>query len=131
MAKISVPEEQQSNPSSEEPNASLASLAHWSFLIGWVVPFANLIIPLVLFNTKGKEDPFVKENAKEALNLVIFSFLMLCVFGVLIIVVIGIPLLILLGLYVLVFPIIAAIQTMSANEGAEVYRYPFIFRVLT
>jgi hypothetical protein len=131
MAKISVPEEQQSNPSSEEPNASLASLAHWSFLIGWVVPFANLIIPLVLFNTKGKEDPFVKENAKEALNLVIFSFLMLCVFGVLIIVVIGIPLLVLLFFYLLIFPIIAAIQTMSANEGAEVYRYPFIFRVLT
>lgn len=131
MAKISVPEEQQSNPSSEEPNASLASLAHWSFLIGWVVPFANLIIPLVLFNTKGKEDPFVKENAKEALNLVIFSFLMLCVFGVLIIVVIGIPLLVLLFFYLLIFPIIAAIQTMSANEGEEVYRYPFIFRVLT
>ena len=131
MAKISVPEEQQSNPSSVEPNASLASLAHWSFLIGWVVPFANLIIPLVLFNTKGKEDPFVKENAKEALNLVIFSFLMLCVFGVLIIVVIGIPLLVLLFFYLLIFPIIAAIQTMSANEGEEVYRYPFIFRVLT
>ena len=131
MAKISVPEEQQSNPSSEEPNASLASLAHWSFLIGWVVPFANLIIPLVLFNTKGKEDPFVKENAKEALNLVIFSFLMLCVFGVLIIVVIGIPLLVLLFFYLLIFPIIAAIQTMSANEGEEVYRYPFIFRVIT
>ena len=131
MAKISVPEEQQSNPSREEPNATLASLAHWSFLIGWVVPFANLIIPLVLFNTKGKEDPFVKENAKEALNLVIFSFLMLCVFAVLIIVVIGIPLIVLLFFYLLIFPIIAAIQTMSANEGAEVYRYPFIFRVLT
>jgi len=131
MAKISVPEEQQSNPSSEEPNATLASLAHWSFLIGWVVPFASLIIPLVLFNTKGKEDSFVKENAKEALNLVIFSFLMLCVFGVFIIVLIGIPLLVLLFFYLLIFPIIAAIQTMSANEGAEVYRYPFIFRVLT
>ena len=131
MTKISVPEEQQSNPSNDEPNATLASLAHWSFLIAFVVPFASLIIPLVLYNTKGKEDPFVKANAKEALNLVIFSFIMLCVFGVLVIVVIGIPLLILLGLYVLVFPIIAAIQTMSTKEGAEVYRYPFIFRVLT
>jgi len=109
MTKISVPEEQQSNPSNDEPNATLASLAHWSFLIAFVVPFASLIIPLVLYNTKGKEDPFVKANAKEALNLVIFSFIMLCVFGVLVIVVIGIPLLILLGLYVLVFPIIALI----------------------
>jgi uncharacterized Tic20 family protein len=56
---------------------------------------------------------------------------MLCVFGVFIIVLIGIPLLVLLFFYLLIFPIIAAIQTMSANEGAEVYRYPFIFRVLT
>ena len=131
MAKISVPEEQQSNPSRAEHNATLASLAHWSFLIGWVVPFANLIIPLVLFNTKGKEDPFVKANAKEALNLVIFSFLMLCVFGVLVIVVIGIPLLILLFFYLLVFPIIAAIQTMSAKKGDPVYRYPIIFRLIS
>jgi uncharacterized Tic20 family protein len=66
MANISVPEEQQIRPSLQEPNASLASLAHWSFLIGMVVPFANLIIPLVLLNTKGKEDAFVYENAKEA-----------------------------------------------------------------
>ena len=67
MAKISIPEEQQLHHSNQEPNASLASLAHWSFLIGYVVPFASLLIPLVLLNTTGKEDSFVKENAKEAL----------------------------------------------------------------
>ena len=96
MAKISVPQEQQSNPSTDEPNATLASLAHWSFLVAWVVPFANLIIPLVLYNTTGKEDAFVKANAKEALNLMIFSFIMICVFGILVLLFIGIPLLILL-----------------------------------
>jgi hypothetical protein len=130
MVKISVPEEQQSNPSNDEPNATLASLAHWSFLIAFVVPFASLIIPLVLFNTKGKEDPFVKANAKEALNLVIFSFIMLCVFGMLVLIVIGIPLLILLGLYNIVFPIIAAVNTMGAKQGDLPYKYPIIFRLI-
>jgi hypothetical protein len=131
MAEISVPGEQQNkSETDEEPNASLESLAHWSFLIGYVVPFASLIIPLVLFNTTGKEDSFVKANAKEALNLMIFSFILICVFSVLIFVLIGIPLLVLLGLYVLIFPIIAAIQTMGAKKGDAPYRYPLIFRVI-
>ncbi len=138
MAEITVPEEQEQNQKHTqentlgdiEQNASLAALAHWSFLIAWVVPFANLIIPLVLYNTTGKEDEFVKANAKEALNLMIFSFIMICLFSVLIFVLIGIPLLVLLGLYVLIFPIIAAIQTMGAKNGDSPYRYPLIFRVI-
>lgn len=131
MAKISVPDEQQTTPSNEEPNASLASLAHWSFLIAWVVPFANLIIPLVLFNTTGKKDRFVKDNAKEALNLFLFTIIMIIIFTLLCFVLIGFPLLILLSLYVLIFPIIAAVNTMSAQEGDEVYQYPIIFRLIS
>jgi len=131
MAKISVPKEQKSSPSNEEPNASLASLAHWSFLIAWVVPFANLIIPLVLFNTKGNEDAFVKDNAKEALNLFIFAVILTFLLVPFCFVIIGIPLLMLLGLYVLIFPIIAAVQTMGAKQGDAPYRYPIIFRLIS
>lgn len=130
MSKISIPEEQQRSPINEEGNASVASLAHWAFLIGFVVPFASLIIPLVLYNTTGKDDEFVKANAKEALNLFLFSFILFAVFGILCFVLIGIPLLLLLGLYMIVFPIIAAIQTMSAKVGDPVYRYPVIFRLI-
>ena len=130
MAKISVPEDQNYKASNEESNESLASLAHWSFLIAWVIPFANLIIPLVIMNTAGKTDEFVKENAKEALNLFLFTIIMIIIFALLCIVLIGIPLLMLLGLYVLIFPIIAAVKTMSAQEGDEVYQYPMIFRLI-
>ena len=132
MAEISVPNEQQNKSEiDEEPNASLASLAHWSFLIGYVVPFAGLIIPLVLFNTTGKEDSFVKANAKEALNFFIFVIIMSFVFGILVFILIGIPLLVLLVLYILIFPIIAAVQTMSAKKGDAAYQYPIIFRLIS
>jgi len=132
MAEISVPNEQQNkSETDEEPNASLASLAHWSFLIGYVVPFASLIIPLVLFNTTGKEDSFVKANAKEALNLFLFAIILSFVFGILIFILIGIPLLVLLVLYILIFPIIAAVQTMSAKKGDAAYQYPIIFRLIS
>ena len=130
MAKITIPKEQEPTHTNEEPNATLASLAHWSFLIAYVVPFASLIIPLVLYNTTGKEDEFVKANAKEALNLFIFAFLLCIVFALLILVLIGIPLLILLWLYVVIFPIIAAVQTMSAKQGDAAYQYPCIFRLI-
>ncbi len=131
MAKISVPEEPQDFGTGEQYNRNLAALAHWSFIIGLIVPFASLIIPLVLYNTTGKTDAFVKANAKEALNLVIFSIIVGFVFGILCFVLIGIPLLALLMLYLIIFPIIAAIQTMDVNGGTKIYEYPCIFRLLS
>jgi uncharacterized Tic20 family protein len=116
--------------SSARPTAGLASLAHWSFPISFVVPFANLIIPLVLLLSQGQQDDFVRDNAKEALNLFIWTFIMAIVFVVLIFVVIGIVLLIALGIYCLVMPIVAAISTMGSTEGQAVYRYPLIFRLI-
>ena len=131
MAKISVPEEQQQSLTNNEQNAGIASLAHWSFLIGWVVPFASLIIPLVLYNTTGKDDAFVKANAKEALNLLLFSFIVGIVSFPLCFIIIGFFVLFSLGLFVIIFSIIAAIQTMSAKQGDAPYRYPIIFRLLS
>jgi hypothetical protein len=130
VAKISVPDEQQTT-TGQEPNASTASLAHWSFLIGYVIPFACLIIPLVLYNTTGKKDAFVKENAKEALNLVICSFIVILVSIPFCLVLIGFLFLGLIGLYTIIFPIIAAVQTMSADIGDDPYKYPLIFRLIT
>ena len=130
MAKISVPDDQQDISCEGDFDANLASLAHWAFLISFVVPFTSLIIPLVLYNTTGKDDAFVKANAKEALNLFLFIVIVGFVFLLLCFVLIGIPLVILLCLYTIVFPIIAAIQPMSAKQGDPVYKYPVIFRVL-
>jgi uncharacterized Tic20 family protein len=130
MAKISVPDDQKQCSSDGDFDPHVASLAHWAFLISFVVPFTSLIIPLVLYNTTGKDDAFVKANAKEALNLFLFTVIMSFVFLILCLVLIGFPLLFLLVLYIIVFPIIAAIQTMSAKQGDAPYRYPVIFRIL-
>ena len=131
MAKISVPEEPIGPANDEQYNRNLAALAHWSFPIGFVVPFASIVIPLVLFNTTGKTDPYVKANAKEAINLFLYGFIMSILFLILCIVLIGFPLLMLLGLYLIIFPIIAAVQTMDVNSGSKVYEYPCIFRLLS
>lgn len=113
------------------PNAGIASLCHWSFLMSVVVPPAALVLPLVLLFTVGKEDRFVAENAKEALNLLIASTIAAICCAVLIIVVIGAFMLVALSICLVVFPIIAAVQTMSSTESTPVYRYPLIFRLVT
>lgn len=114
-----------------QPNAALASLSHWSFIIGLVVPFASLIVPLVLMNIQvGKEDAFVRENAKEALNLFIASFIALICCIPLIFIVLGIFLMIAIAVLLIIFPIIAACQTMGSTMSTPVYRYPMIFRLI-
>ena len=115
------------NSSDAQPLAGVASLAHWSFLIGGL---PSLIIPVVLLVTTGKKDEFVRANAKEAINLLLFIIICSVIFGILCFVCIGIPLFIALGLFVLVFSIVAAVQTMSSTMDTPVYRYPIIFRLI-
>jgi uncharacterized Tic20 family protein len=131
--KVVITEEAQevAQSSDAQPLAGIASLAHWSFLIGGL---PSLVIPVVLLVTTGKKDAFVRDNAKEALNLLLFIIICSVVFGILcatvVFVCIGVPLFIALGLYVLIFSIVAAIQTMSSSMVTPVYRYPWIFRLI-
>ncbi len=114
----------------KEPNAVAASIAHWSQLGNFVIPFCGLIGPLVLMLTTGKEDRFVYENAKEGLNFFIFTFIMTLIGVVLTLVLIGFLILAVLFIFVIITSLIGAIQTIGASPGSPPYRYPMIFRVL-
>lgn len=117
-------------PGAKEPNAIAASIAHWSQLAGFVIPFAGLIGPLVLMLTTGKQDRFVYENAKEGLNFFLFGLIMLLICGALTLVLVGFILLPVVMIFILVMSIIAAVKTMSAPAGSAPYRYPMIFRLI-
>ncbi|KGQ20706.1 Tic20 domain containing protein [Lysobacter dokdonensis DS-58] len=103
-----------------------AMFAHLSALIGLVIPFGNIIGPLVIWLIKKDTMPFTGEQAREALNFQITVTLAMVVSAILILVVIGFFLMILIGLAALVLTIIAAIK---ANEGNS-YRYPFTLRLI-
>ena len=125
-------EQRQEESPAKRKHAGVASLAHWASPIGWTVPFAGLTIPLILLlvEVDGQKDSFIKDCAKEALNLFICTFIWTVFFGILCFVLIGIPFMLLLILYHLVFPFVAAIQTMSSDENTSPYRYPFIIRFI-
>lgn len=103
-----------------------AMLAHLSAFSGFVIPFGNIIGPLVIWLVKRDEMSFVNDQAKEALNFNISMTIYMVVSGVLAFVLIGIPLLIVLGIAWLVLVILAAVK---ANEGMA-YRYPLTLRLV-
>lgn len=110
-------------PTKDERN--LAALCHLATFGGFIIPFANILIPLAIWMIKKDESNFISDQAKEVLNfqititiaILILVFLLFTIIGTIpaIIGFIGI------GIIDIVFPIIGAIK---ASEG-EYYRYPF------
>lgn len=112
-------------PSAEQ--RQWAFFAHLSALAGLVIPFGNLIAPLIIWQIKKDEMPFVADQAKEALNFQITVTIAVIVCFVLFIVLIGMLLLPLVGIAALIMTIIGAVK---ANNG-ETYRYPFTLRLVS
>lgn len=101
-------------------------LCHLIAFVGIVVPFGNIIGPLVIWLIKKDEMPFVDDQGKESLNFQITMFIGVIIGVLLTFVLIGIPFLIALTIFWLVVVIIASVK---ANDGVA-YRYPYAIRFL-
>jgi uncharacterized Tic20 family protein len=113
-----------SSPSAEEKQWAL--FAHLSALIGFIIPFGSIIGPLIIWQIKKNEMPFVDDQGKEALNFQITMAIAVLVCIVLMVVLIGFLLIWIVGLLDLIFIIIAA---LAANSG-QAYRYPITLRLV-
>lgn len=102
-----------------------AMLCHLGTLVT-VVPFANIIVPLVIWMVKRDQSPLVNDQGKEALNFQITMMIGYTICVPLVLILIGIPMLIALGIYHLVFSIIAAIKSYEGQP----YRYPCTLRLI-
>lgn len=108
-----------------------AMLSHLLALVGLIVPFANIIAPLIIWQMKKNEYPFVDDQGKESLNFQITVFLAAIIFLVVSLVpfvgCLTMVLFLALAAYALIFTIIGGIK---ANEGVR-YRYPWALRLIT
>jgi uncharacterized protein len=111
--------------SADEKN--MAMLGHLSALSGIIIPFGNIVAPLVIWQIKKADMPFAAEQAKEALNFNITLTIAGIIAAVLMIVLIGFVLLPIIGIAWLVLTILAGI---NASKG-ENYRYPFTLRLVS
>jgi len=103
-----------------------AMFTHLSALVGLLIPLGSILGPLIMWQVKKNDMPFVDEQGKEALNFQITVFIAVVVCIILMFVLIGMLLLPLVGLAALIFTIIAGIK---ANNG-EHYRYPMTIRLI-
>ncbi|HEX2865771.1 MAG TPA: DUF4870 domain-containing protein [Ignavibacteriales bacterium] len=101
-------------------------LCHLSALLMFVIPFGNIIGPLVVWLLKKDTAPFVNDQGRESLNFQISMTIYIFIALILMLLVVGIMLLILLGIAELVLIIVASVQ---ANDGKS-YRYPFTMRFI-
>ncbi len=98
-----------------------AWLSHGGFVVG------GFIVPLVVMLTKGKDSPFVRRHAVEALNWQISLMIYFVVSIILIFVIIGILTTIALVVAMFVFGIMAIIKAANGED----YRYPLCIRMVS
>lgn len=121
---------EQEGPGSKEVNKDArmwAMICHLAALAGLVVPVVGCIIgPLIVWQIKKEEFPFVDEQGKEAVNFQISVLIYGIVAGLLCFACIGFFLLPAVVIFDLIFMLIAAVK---ANNG-EHYRYPLTIRFI-
>ena len=128
------PETVQESPGSKEVNKDArmwAMICHLAGLAGLVVPVVGCIIgPLIVWQIKKEEFPFVDEQGKEAVNFQISMSLYLLISAIIWIplsfVCIGVFIPVAISIVDLVFLLIAAVK---ANDGHH-YRYPLTIRFI-
>ena len=120
----------QDSPGGKETNKDArmwAMFSHLAALAGVIVPVVGCVVgPLIVWQIKKEEFPFVDEQGKEAVNFQITVLIYAIVSGILCLTCIGFILLPVVGIFDLVFMIIAAVK---ANNG-EHYRYPLTIRFI-
>jgi uncharacterized Tic20 family protein len=119
--------------SSDNDTRTWCMACHLSALGGFVVPFGNLLGPLLVWQIKKNDIPAVDAHGKASLNFQITAVLLTLIAGVLAFalsfICIGfllIPVVALLPIAAMIFAIVAGIK---ANNGEE-YRYPYVWELI-
>ena len=94
---------------------------HLSALSGFVIPFGNVIGPLIIYSLKKDEYALVADQGKESINFQISILIYLMISAVSLLLLVGILFLMIVPLFAFIFTVVASVR---ANDG-ERYRYPF------
>src|SRR5439155_16667046 len=104
----------------EQQTRQWAMFLHLSLFAGFLVPFAGLVVPIVIWQMKKAELPGIDHHGKIVVNWIISAIIYGAICIPLIFVAVGIFLLIALGIVGIIFPIIGGIK---ASNG-EIWKYP-------
>ena len=99
---------------------------HLSQLANIIIPFAGIVIPIVIWQTQKEKMPALDAHGKMVVNWLISSLIYWIVSGVLAIVLIGFLGMLALVIMGIVFPIVGGIK---ANND-ELWEYPLTIKFL-
>ena len=99
-------------------------LMHLSLLAGFIIPFAGIVLPIVMWVLHKDKFKTIDNHGKVILNWLISALIYLIVGGILTVVLVGTFILFVLGIIAIVFPIIGAIK---ASKG-ELWAYPLTIK---
>jgi uncharacterized protein len=97
-----------------------AMSSHLSALAGFIIPFGNIIGPLVVWLLKKKESALVEKEAKKALNFQISVTIYAIIAFILTFIFIGVILLPAVAMFNIAMIIVATVKT---NNGED-FKYP-------
>lgn len=103
-----------------------AMFCHLGALSGFMVPFGNIIVPLILWLTKREASQFIDMHGRESLNFQISLLIYFLISAVLIFALIGFFLLAGLCIFNLVIVIMAGVRA----KNGESFRYPLTIRFI-
>jgi uncharacterized Tic20 family protein len=114
-------------PQVSKDEQNWAMICHLAALAGFVIPFGNVVGPLIVWLIKRAEMPQVDLHGKEAVNFQITVSIAFLICIPLMFILIGIPLMFAIGIGALILTIIAAVKVSGGNLD---YRYPFAIRLI-
>lgn len=112
---------------SNKEEQNWAMYCHLAALAGFIVPFGNVVGPLVVWSMKKDTMPLVAQHGKESINFQITVLIALIVAAASTLILIGFLLLPVVGIGALVLTIMAAVKV---SNGQLDYKYPFALRLI-
>lgn len=103
-----------------------ALFCHLGAFAGYIVPFGNIIVPLIIWSSKKDESGLIDKAGKESINFQISMTIYIIISVILMILLIGFFLLAALCILNIILILIAAMKT----DKGEDYEYPLTIRFI-
>ncbi len=126
MSETSTPETLSTPDPATRDQRNWAMFCHIVSFFGYLIPFANIFGPLLMWLLKREEWELVDDQGKESLNFQISWTIYFFITLVLCFVVVGF---LLLPVVILAHLILVTVATVKASEGQR-YRYPMTIRFI-
>jgi uncharacterized Tic20 family protein len=112
----------------ESKEKILAVVSH----LGGLIPccFLPVVIPFVIWITKGEESPFVNRQAKEALNFQISLSIYFACCWLLVFTILGIPIAFIAFIVFIIMNFICSIIGAVKTSQGSIYNYPLNLRLI-